>query len=40
MREVEKKVREYYGLQPDPLAAEESEKSAKSARKTMTEEEV
>lgn len=40
MREVELKVREYYGLQSDTTAAEGSDKAAKSARKTKTEEEV
>ena len=40
MREVELKVREYYGLQSDTTAVESSEKAAKSARKTKTEEEV
>ena len=40
MREVEQKVREYYGLQPDPLAAEEGERASKAARKSKTEEEV
>ena len=40
MREVELKVREYYGLQSDAQASEGSDKTAKSARKTKTEEEV
>lgn len=38
MLEVEKKVREYYGLQADALTKED-EKASKTARKTKTEEE-
>ena len=40
MREVELKVREYYGLQSDVQVSEGSDKAAKSVRKTKTEEEV
>ena len=40
MREVELKVREYYGLQSDAQATESSDKAAKSGRRSKTEEEV
>ena len=39
LREVEQKVREYYGLQSD-VSADNSDKAAKSGRKSKTEEEV
>ncbi len=40
MQEIELKVREYYGLQISEAGKDESEKAAKSSRRSKTEEEV